>query len=83
MLNPAVAGFHPDPSVCRVADDYWLACSSFEYFPGIPLFHSADAEHWEPVGHVATRPGQPRSSTCRRAVAPGRRPSGTTTARST
>lgn len=58
MLNPAVPGFHPDPSVVRVGDDYWLACSTFEYFPGIPVFHSTDAEHWELAGHVATRPGQ-------------------------
>ncbi|RYV50790.1 glycoside hydrolase family 43 protein [Pengzhenrongella frigida] len=58
MLNPAVCGFHPDPSVVRVGDDYYLACSSFEYFPGIPLFHSTDAEHWTPIGHVVTRPGQ-------------------------
>jgi xylan 1,4-beta-xylosidase len=58
MHNPAVPGFHPDPSVVRVGGDYWLACSSFEYFPGIPLFHSTDAEHWEPAGHVVTRPGQ-------------------------
>ncbi|HEY8721967.1 glycoside hydrolase family 43 protein [Pengzhenrongella sp.] len=58
MLNPAVPGFHPDPSVVRVGADYYLACSSFEYFPGIPLFHSTDAEHWEPIGHVVTRPKQ-------------------------
>ncbi|WP_426592120.1 family 43 glycosylhydrolase [Cellulomonas sp. McL0617] len=58
LLNPAVSGFHPDPSVVRVGDDYYLACSSFEYFPGIPLFHSTDAEHWTPIGHVVTRPGQ-------------------------
>ncbi|MEZ0448318.1 glycoside hydrolase family 43 protein [Cellulomonas sp. ICMP 17802] len=58
LLNPAVSGFHPDPSVVRVGDDYYLACSSFEYFPGVPLFHSTDAEHWTPIGHVVTRPGQ-------------------------
>ncbi len=58
MLNPAVSGFYPDPSVCRVGDDYYLACSSFEYFPGVPLFHSTDAEHWAPIGHVVTRKGQ-------------------------
>lgn len=58
MLNPAVSGFYPDPSVVRVGDDYYLACSSFEYFPGIPLFHSTDAEHWTQIGHVVTRPGQ-------------------------
>lgn len=58
MLNPAVPGFHPDPSAVRVGNDYYLACSSFEYYPGIPLFHSKDGEHWTPIGHVVTRPGQ-------------------------
>ncbi|QSB12874.1 glycoside hydrolase family 43 protein [Natronosporangium hydrolyticum] len=56
--NPAVAGFHPDPSVCRAGDDYYLACSSFEYFPGIPIFHSRDLVRWELIGHVVDRPGQ-------------------------
>lgn len=37
LTNPVIPGFHPDPSVCRVGDDYYLACSSFEYFPGVPL----------------------------------------------
>ena len=56
--NPVLAGFHPDPSVCRVGDDYYLACSSFEYFPGVPLFHSRDLVHWEQIGNVLDRPGQ-------------------------
>ena len=38
--NPILRGFHPDPSVCRVGDDFYLAVSSFEYFPGIPIYHS-------------------------------------------
>ena len=58
LPNPALAGFYPDPSICRVGDDYYLACSSFEYFPGIPVFHSTDLESWEPIGHVVDRPGQ-------------------------
>ncbi len=40
--NPVISGFHPDPSVCRVGDDYYLVTSSFEYFPGVPVFHSKD-----------------------------------------
>ena len=56
--NPVIAGFHPDPSVCRVGDDYYLACSSFEYFPGVPLFHSRDLVHWRQLGNVLDRPGQ-------------------------
>ena len=56
ITNPVIPGFHPDPSICRVGDDYFLACSSFEYFPGIPLFHSRDLVHWEQVGNVLHRP---------------------------
>ncbi|MET8976403.1 glycoside hydrolase family 43 protein [Streptomyces sp. NPDC004539] len=56
--NPAVPGFHPDPSVTRAGDDYYLACSSFEYLPGIPLFHSRDLTHWRQIGNAVTRPGQ-------------------------
>jgi beta-xylosidase len=50
--NPVIAGFHPDPSVCRVGQDYYLACSSFEYFPGVPVFHSRDLVHWEQLGNA-------------------------------
>lgn len=53
--NPVISGFHPDPSVCRVGDDYYLVNSSFEYFPGIPVFHSKDLIHWEQIGHCITR----------------------------
>ncbi|MGW3461918.1 nicotinate-nucleotide--dimethylbenzimidazole phosphoribosyltransferase [Streptomyces olivaceoviridis] len=56
--NPVIPGFHPDPSVCRVGDDYYLVCSSFEYFPGVPLFHSRDLVHWRQIGNVLDRPGQ-------------------------
>lgn len=40
--NPIIPGFYPDPSICRVGDDYYIACSSFELYPGLPLFHSKD-----------------------------------------
>ncbi|MFF9623927.1 glycoside hydrolase family 43 protein [Streptomyces griseosporeus] len=56
--NPVIPGFHPDPSICRVGDDYYLACSSFEYFPGVPLFHSRDLVHWTQIGNVLDRPEQ-------------------------
>ena len=56
--NPVIPGFHPDPSVCRVGDDYYLACSSFEYFPGVPVFHSRDLVHWTQIGNALDRPGQ-------------------------
>ncbi|WP_328484377.1 glycoside hydrolase family 43 protein [Streptomyces sp. NBC_00377] len=58
--NPVIPGFHPDPSVCRVGEDYYLACSSFEYFPGVPIFHSRDLVHWTQIGNALDRPGQLR-----------------------
>jgi hypothetical protein len=48
--NPVIPGFYPDPSLCRVGDDYYLVNSSFEYFPGVPIFHSRDLVHWEQTG---------------------------------
>lgn len=58
LRNPILSGFHPDPSVCRVGDDYYLVTSSFEYFPGVPIFHSRDLTEWRPLGHVLTRASQ-------------------------
>ncbi|MFT3797431.1 family 43 glycosylhydrolase [Microbacterium sp.] len=58
LHNPLVNGFHPDPSVVRVGDQWYLATSTFEYLPGIPIHRSRDFETWELIGHVATRPGQ-------------------------
>ena len=63
--NPVIPGFHPDPSICRVGEDYYLVTSSFEYFPGVPLFHSRDLVHWELIGHVLTRPSQLPLEGCR------------------
>ncbi|MGN1367961.1 MAG: glycoside hydrolase family 43 protein [Aristaeellaceae bacterium] len=56
--NPIIPGFHPDPSFCRVGEDYYLVTSSFEYFPGVPIYHSRDLVHWEQLGHVLTRDSQ-------------------------
>lgn len=58
FANPILPGCHPDPSICRVGDDYYLATSTFEYFPGIPVFHSRDLVHWRPIGHAIHRPDQ-------------------------
>ncbi|NEM91062.1 glycoside hydrolase family 43 protein [Galbitalea soli] len=52
--TPVVAGFHPDPTICRVGDDYYLANSSFEYFPGVPLRHSRDLVTWGLIGNALT-----------------------------
>ncbi len=58
--NPVLPGFHPDPSLCRVGHDYFLVTSSFEYFPGVPIFHSRDLVHWRKLGHCLTRESQLR-----------------------
>ncbi|WP_347976927.1 family 43 glycosylhydrolase [Microbacterium sp. ProA8] len=58
LHNPLINGFHPDPSVVAVDGVYYLATSTFEYLPGIPIHRSTDFETWELIGHVATRPGQ-------------------------
>jgi beta-xylosidase len=67
--NPVVPGFHPDPSICRAGADYYLACSSFEYFPGVPILHSRDLVHWTHIGNALDRPSQLR-------LPPGTRSSG-------
>ncbi len=56
--NPILTGFYPDPSICRAGDDYYLVASTFEYFPGLPIFHSRDLVHWHQIGHVLDRPSQ-------------------------
>src|SRR4051794_41866817 len=58
LYNPLLNGFHPDPSVVRVGDEWFLATSTFEYLPGVPIHRSRDFENWELIGHVATRAGQ-------------------------
>jgi hypothetical protein len=56
--RPILAGFHPDPSICRAADGYYLVTSSFEYVPGVPIYRSRDLQDWEQVGHVLDRRSQ-------------------------
>ena len=50
--NPILRGFHPDPSIVRVGEDYYLATSTFEYFPGVEIHYSRDLAHWR----LLTRP---------------------------
>lgn len=56
--NPIIPGFYSDPSVCKVGEDYYLITSTFEYFPGVPVFHSKDLVNWEQIGHVIDRKEQ-------------------------
>ena len=74
--NPILSGFYPDPSICRVGEDYYMATSSFNYYPGIPVFHSKDLIHWEQIGHGIHRPEQLDYKNCEASLACGHRPSG-------
>ncbi len=56
--NPVLPGPHPDPSITRVGDDFYLVTSTFEYFPGLPIYHSRDLVDWRLIGHVLDRPEQ-------------------------
>jgi xylan 1,4-beta-xylosidase len=56
--TPILTGFYPDPSICRVGEDYYLISSTFAFFPGIPIFHSRDLVNWRQIGHVVHRPDQ-------------------------
>ena len=56
--NPVLRGFYPDPSVCEAKGHYYMVCSSFQYFPGVPLFTSDDLVNWTQIGHVLTRKNQ-------------------------
>mgnify|MGYP005805935109 CR=1 FL=1 len=53
--NPILPGFYPDPSVCRVGEDYYLVNSSFEFFPGVPLFPCAKSSFFSKCGRGAGR----------------------------
>ena len=65
FANPVIAGFSPDPSICRVGEDYYLVCSSFEYFPGVPVYHSRDLVNWELISYCLTTPTQLPLNDCR------------------
>lgn len=56
--NPIISGFHPDPSICKVGDNFYLVNSSFQYFPGVPIYNSKDLIHWKQIGNVLDRPSQ-------------------------
>ncbi|MEP7135777.1 MAG: glycoside hydrolase family 43 protein [Chloroflexota bacterium] len=58
LHNPILSGCYPDPSICRVGEDYYLVTSTFEYFPGLPIFHSRDLINWRQIGHVLDRASQ-------------------------
>lgn len=57
VRNPILPGCHPDPSICRVGEEYFLVTSTFEYLPGLPVHRSTDLANWELIGHAIDRPG--------------------------
>lgn len=58
ILNPILPGFNPDPSILRVGDDYYIATSTFEWFPGVQIHHSKDLVHWKLITHPLRRTSQ-------------------------
>lgn len=59
IQNPILPGFNPDPCICRKGDDFYIAVSSFEWFPGIPIYHSKDMKHWELYSHALQNADDP------------------------
>ncbi len=57
IRNPILPGFNPDPSFCRVGEDYYIATSTFEWYPGVQIHHSRDLVNWTLVSRPLARPG--------------------------
>ncbi len=58
VKNPILPGFHPDSSICRAGDRYYLVNSTFSFFPGVPIYESRDLGSWRQIGNVLTRDSQ-------------------------
>jgi xylan 1,4-beta-xylosidase len=58
IRNPILPGFFPDPSIVRVGEDFYIASSSMEWFPGVPIHHSRDLANWKLIDHALTRSSQ-------------------------
>jgi len=56
--NPIIQGFNPDPSICRVGNDFYIVNSSFEFYPGVPIYHSKNLVNWNLIGYCLTRRSQ-------------------------
>jgi alpha-N-arabinofuranosidase len=63
--NPVIPGFNPDPSICRRGEDYYLVTSTFEFFPGVPVYHSRNLVNWEILAYCLDRPEQLPLENCR------------------
>ena len=55
IQNPIIRGFYPDPSICEAEGKYYIACSSFQYLPGVPIFESEDLVNWKQVANALPR----------------------------
>lgn len=64
VLNPILNGFFPDPSICRVGEDFYIVNSSFSYFPGVPIWHSKDLANWKQIGNILDRNSQIPLTNC-------------------
>lgn len=58
IQNPILKGFNPDPNIVKVGDDYFIATSTFEWFPGVQIHHSKDLVHWQLIGQALNRTSQ-------------------------
>lgn len=58
FTNPILAGYYPDPSICKAAGEYYIVNSSFAHYPGLPIFHSTDLLNWQLIGYGLNRPEQ-------------------------
>jgi alpha-N-arabinofuranosidase len=63
--NPIIPGYNPDPSICRVGEDFYLVNSTFEFFPGVPIYHSKNLANWQLAGYCLTRRSQLELEGCR------------------
>lgn len=63
--NPIISGFNPDPSICRVNEDYYIVTSTFEYYPGVPIYHSNNLINWELISYCLTDHTQLPLNKCR------------------
>lgn len=58
IRNPILTGFHPDPCICRKGNDFYIANSTFQWWPGVMISHSRDLRSWQTVGYALTRRSQ-------------------------
>ena len=63
--NPVISGYNPDPSICRVGEDFYLVNSSFEFFPGVPIYHSRNLVNWTLEGYCLHEERQDVLKQCR------------------